>query len=313
VRGRVILCCLLATPLSADELPGDVFELGEFERFEASGVSYFEGRLAVVDDTLNALFLFDTRGRALDSIDSARFPSERAKFEDVAFHNDSQTFFAVGSHEGWTDAALRQLSILVEFRLSDVGSIEEGSVRQLPLWEGFDEIGLWKPKGMKVEGLAVDAAGETLYVGLREPSDRARVYSVPVDSLRSGTPDVSLRLEFDAGLVGNTQYCISGLTWEPVRGGLLIATSTEDEESHQFLGNRLWFAPLRSPGDEDVVLVWDRFDEGMKAEGLALGAGKLFIVYDNDQDDTDIPSRLRVAPLDAVRTKIDPRSGIATN
>jgi len=147
------------------------------------------------------------------------------------------------------------------------------------------ELGLWKPKGMKVEGLAVNASGETLYVGLREPADRARVYSV---SLRRGEPEVSLLFEFDAGSVGETSYFISALTWEPMNGGLLLATSTEEERSHRFLGNRLWFVPLggRESSATDVVLLWDRFDVGMKAEGLAVGAGKLFIVYDNDQDDT---------------------------
>lgn len=319
---------MLSVPVGADDFPGEVYDLGEFERFEASGVSYFAGRLAVVDDTLNSLFLFDARGGAIESVDSARLPSQRAKFEDVAFHRESKTFFAVGSHEGWTEQALRDLSVLFEFRLANVREIEDGSVRELPLWEGFDELGLWKPKGMKIEGLAVDEVGETLYVGLREPSDRARVYAVSLASLRAPelevTPEMSLVLEFDAGSVEQTRYCISALTWEPSYGGLLIATSTEEEPSHRFLGNRLWFAPMStststSTSNEneaaatDVVLLWDRFDVGMKAEGLALGTGKLFIVYDNDQDDTTIPSRLRVAPIDAIRTKLDPTSALAIN
>jgi len=267
---------------------------------------------------VNSLFLFDTNGGAIAAIDSVRLPSRRAKFEDVTFHHESKTFFAVGSHEGWTEEALRELSVLVEFRLADVDSIDEHSVRRLPLWEGFDELGLWKPKAMKIEGLAVDSTGETLYVGLREPSDRARVYAVSVSSLRRGDPELSLRLVFDAGAAGGTPYCISALTWEPTLGGLLIATSTEEESSHSFLGNRLWFAPLRAPADaehpdDEVVLLWDRFDVGMKAEGLALGTGKLFIVYDNDQDDTSIPSRLRVVPAEVIRAKIDSTSKFATN
>ena len=99
---------------------------------------------------------------------------------------------------------------------------------------------------------------------------------------------------------------MSALTWEPLHGGLLIATSTEEEGSHRFLGNRLWFAPVTGDGIlSEAILLWDRFDVGMKAEGLAIGAGKLFIVYDNDQDDTDIPSRLRVIPVAAIRHKIE--------
>ena len=315
VKTNLLLCCLFSAPVLADDFPGEVYELGAFERFEASGVSYFSGWLAVVDDTFNSLFLFDARGGWIETLDSEHLPSQRAKFEDVAFHRESKTFFAVGSHEGWTEETLRQLSVLLEFRLANVQAIEQDSVRQLPLWEGFDKLGLWKPEGMKIEGLAVDASGETLYGGLREPTDRARVYAVSLVSLRRGEADVSLRLEFDAGSAGGTPYCISALTWEPTNGGLLIATSTEEEPSHRFLGNRLWFAPLGDgeSSDTGVVLLWDRFDVGMKAEGLALGAGKLFIVYDNDQDDTDIPSRLRVVPVDAIQSKIDPPSPFATN
>jgi hypothetical protein len=319
VKTKVLLCCLLsaavlaAAPVSPEDLPGDVFDLGEFDRFEASGVSYVAGRLAVVDDTLNSLFMFDARGGTIQALDSARLPPARAKFEDVAFHPETRTFFVVGSHEGWTDETLRQLSVLLEFRLKNVGAIDEASVRQLPLWEGFASLGLWKPRSMKIEGLAIDAPGKTLYVGLREPSDRARVYSVPLDALRRGEPELSLALEFDAGSAESTRYCISGLTWEPVHGGLLVATSTEEEASHRFLGNRLWFARVGSERAEEPVLLWDRFDPGMKAEGLALGSGKLFIVYDNDQDDTEIPSRLRVVPLDAIRARIEPSSSFATN
>ncbi len=319
VRTNLLLCCcLLSASVLADDFPGEIYDLGAFERFEASGVSYVAGRLAVVDDTFNSLFLFDARGGSLETLDSEQLPSHQAKFEDVAFHPKSKTFFVVGSHEGWTEEALRQLSVLFEFRLVKIAAIEQDSVRRLPLWKGFDKLGLWKPQGMKIEGLAVDASGETLYVGLREPADRARVYAVSLVSLHRGEPEVSLLLEFDAGSAEETPYCISALTWEPTNGGLLIATSTEEEPSHRFLGNRLWFAPV-SPlrgdvsSDTDVVLLWDRFDVGMKAEGLALGAGKLFIVYDNDQDDTDIPSRLRVAPVDAIRAKIDRPSPFATN
>jgi hypothetical protein len=310
VNLRLFLCCLLAAPVFGDEVPGTLVELGSFERLEASGVSYASGRLAVVDDTLNSLFLFDAGGRFLSKLDSDSLPAARAKFEDLAFHPATKTHFAVGSHEGWTDETLRELSVLLEFRLDRFDAIDRASTRQLPLWEGFQALGLWKPKSMKIEGLAIDDSGHTLFVGLREPSDRARVYSVSLALLRAGEPAVSLFLEFDAGDIAGTPYCISALTWAPTLGGLLIATSTEQDPSHRFLGNRLWF--VRAQTTASPVLVWDRFDEGMKAEGLALGAGKLFIVYDNDQDDTGIPSQLRVVPFDAVVAKLRPDSGYVT-
>lgn len=308
-RSLLVFVLLIAPPsVAANDFPGEIYELGAFERFEASGVAYFAGRLAIVDDTVNSLFLFDARGGLLARLDSEAFPRARAKYEDIAFHPPSKTFFVVGSHEGWTEDALRELSVLVEFRLADISTVARGSVRRLPLSDGFAALGLWKPKRMKIEGLAIDDAGKTLYVGLREPSDHARVYAATVSSLRSGMSDVSLELEFDAGVIEETPYCISAMTWDPVSEGLLIVTSTEEEVSHRFLGNRLWFVSANA-GDahgleQNVRLLWDRFDAGMKAEGVTLGAGKLFIVYDNDQDDTEIPSRIRVVPLDAIRQSI---------
>jgi len=45
----------------------------------------------------------------------------------------------------------------------------------------------------------------------------------------------------------------------------------------------------------------------LKAEGLAMGDGHVYISYDNYQDDTDIPSQMRVVPIiDLLGTDGDP-------
>jgi hypothetical protein len=269
-----------------------------FERLEASGVAYVQGRLAVVDDTVNSLFLFDTGGRLVERLDSDRFPGSQAKFEDISFApyqsgSPGGTFFVVGAHSGLDGPMLERHSVLLEFRLRELGAIETASVRPLPLYRAFERLGLWRAEGMKIEGLAVGDEGESLYVGLREPVDRARVYRIVLDSLRrEEAMSPELVVEFDAGLERDTPYCVSAMAWDESRGGLLIATSTENESTHRFHGNRLWFA---EPFGEPLLLL-DRFDEGLKAEGLTLGGGELFVVYDNDQDDTGLESRLRVMP-----------------
>jgi hypothetical protein len=309
------LLCLLAAVLAAphargNSTPGELYELldGEdqpFERLEASGVTYFRGRLAVVDDTINALFLFDLRGRLVRRIDSPRFPHEQAKFEDIAYRSRDGSFLAVGSHSGWDDETLDRQSVLLEFRLRDLDEIDERSVEKLPLYRAFERLGLWRPRGMKIEGLAIDDAADALYVGLREPVDRARIYRLAGEraQLTGSRPEADVALEFDAGAAEGTPYCVSALVWDAARDGLWIATSTENDETHQFLGNRLWFWPAGGSTPEPE-LVLDRFDAGLKAEGLALGAERLFIVYDNDQDDTAIPSQLRVVPLDVLRSRL---------
>ena len=76
----------------------------------------------------------------------------------------------------------------------------------------------------------------------------------------------------------------------------MIATSTEDDAEHRFLGNRLWFFTEGRP----VTLIQDTFDRGRKAEGLTVGQDQLVISYDNDQDDTGIPSQVRLMSLQSL-------------
>ncbi|HSF16389.1 MAG TPA: hypothetical protein VLK65_12655 [Vicinamibacteria bacterium] len=306
----LVVAGLLPAGTASTDAPGELMELTgldqkPFARLEASGVAYHAGRLVVVDDTENDIFVFDTSGRLVSRIHSAQFPEVQAKFEDIAYDEKSGSYLAVGSHSGFGPEDLDRQSLLVEFRIRRLGAIDEKSIRTLPLREPFVHLGMWKPRAMKIEGLAVDARRQTLFVGLREPVDRARIYRSRLDYLRSGEPRLELALEFDAGSVESTPYCVSGLVWDSHASGLLIATSTEDDSTHEFLGNRLWYW---TPGEEPVLLL-DRFDVGRKAEGLALGAGRLFVIYDNDQDDTGIGSALRVIPTGALvaRSEIDGR------
>lgn len=304
--GLVALCLLGLSAVSKAGSNG-LFELVDEEgrridRFEASGLAYFKDRLLVVDDTFNWIFVFNRDGRLVQRIGSTRFPVLRAKFEDLAFDPSSGYFFAVGSHEGWDQASLENLSVLLRFRIVEheaTLTVNESSVERLPLYKSFERLGLWKPKRMKIEGLAYDSENDHLYIGLRKPGDRARVYRVTVESLirakTDGTaPHPEEILSFDAGRVDGTPFHISALLWLPKSGGLLIATSTEDDETHRFLGNRIW----HFSASEGLNLVRDTFDDGMKAEGLALGDGHLYICYDNDQDDTGIPSQIRVVPFE---------------
>jgi hypothetical protein len=259
-------------------------------------------QLVVVDDTLNTLFFFALLGRLSLRIDPLRFPRDAVKFEDLTFDPATRSFFAVGSHSGWERERFERSSVLLRFRLRRDGhgiGIEEDRIESLPLYRSFERLGLWRPKGMKIEGLAVGPGTDHLYIGLREPTDRARVYRLSLKGLEQAAgggepPPLEEALSFDAGKAEDTPFCVSALVWVPERQGLLVATSTEDESTHEFLGNRIWFSRLQG----DVELVWDTFDRGMKAEGLAVGSDHLFISYDNDQDDTDIPSHLRTVPLE---------------
>ena len=317
LRRRVLVGALLAAAIGVAAAPwvrslprtidGFLLELRDADhqripRLEASGIAYFRDRLIVVDDLLSSLFIFDRFGILSQTVTLRGFPTEGAKFEDLAFDEPSQSFFAVGSHSGWEQDRLEATSVLLRFRL------EQGAgglltvpehIETLPLYRSFERLGLWRPKGMKIEGLAFDPKEEELYVGLREPTDRARIYRVSLPELREaakGGPEAELELalSFDAGMNDETPFCVSSLLWIPERDGLLIGTSTEDETTHLFLGNRLWFY---SAGDR-VELLQDTFDRGKKTEGLAADGNYLYISYDNDQDDTGLPSYVRTLRMD---------------
>ncbi len=273
-------------------------------RLEASGIAYFQGRLVVVDDLLSSLFVFDRLGILSQTVTLEGFPTEGAKFEDLAFDELSQSFFAVGSHSGWEQDMLQATSVLVRFRLKEGGEGLEPYANRLetfPLYKSFEQLGLWRPKGMKIEGLAFNPSSSELYVGLREPTDRARIYRLSLSELenaaRGGPPaELELAVSFDAGMIEGIPFCVSSLLWVPERQGLLIGTSTEDDVTHRFLGNRLWFYSTAGR----VELLQDTFDRGKKTEGLAKGDDYLYISYDNDQDDTELPSYVRILPMEGL-------------
>lgn len=301
----LVLCCL-SSARAVHRSAGTMLELRDgngqrFERLEASGIAYYRGRLVVVDDIVNSLFVFNREGTLAQVVELEGFPSFGAKFEDLALDHTTESFFAVGSHSGTDREFFEATSVLVRFGLSEGSQgleIDDRGIDRLPLNRSFEKLGLWEPGGMKIEGLALDPARNDLYVGLREPTDRARVYRVSLPEMeegaRTGIPPVpELEVSFDAGSAEGTPFCVSALLWIPERRGLLIATSAEDDTTHRFAGNRLWFYSR----DGSVRLVQDTFDDGLKAEGLTMGDGYIYISYDNDQDDTEIPSQMRVVPI----------------
>jgi len=142
---------------------------------------------------------------------------------------------------------------------------------------------------MKIEGLAVDPSDKYLFVGLREPVDRARVYAFPLEALRRGDPSLrpDVWVEFDAGFVENTPYCISALLWEPTLQGLLVLlhiTAHPDDEHGGMLtlssrgqGVRVSLLSL-TPGEAGANAIGpELFDDlgSIRAEELTL-AGRYY-------------------------------------
>ena len=177
-----LLLSVLLLGMSGGPVPGSTLELVDgaghrLPRFEASGIAYFRGYLVVVDDTLNSIFVFDRKGRLSYDIEPNGFPRPRAKFEGLTVDAPRGRFFVVGSHTGWDRESLENSSVLLRFQLEERAGklvVDESSAVRLPLWRSFERRGLWRPGGMNIEGIAYDPAEDHLYIGLREPPDRAK-------------------------------------------------------------------------------------------------------------------------------------------
>jgi hypothetical protein len=300
------------------------------EAIEASGVAVLgDGtQVLVADDRTSALLVVETAtGRIVGRpISAPGFPEDgdskrRPKWEALA-RDDAGRFYAIGSHSG-TDEEKRARAYLLRFRMAGTGTevdpwrIDETSVRrwhvadalvELLRGEGLGDAAL---EARKVEGLTVrthrgvDGRVERreLVIGLREPGDKVRVARVDItDEPPTGA---ALRLEplfaFEAGAREGTGLQLGSLEHVDLLGetGFAVVTTTEDADN-RFHGNVLWFVPDDRLGSPRVL--WE-FEPEMKAEGIdalpATGAGeaRFVVVYDNDPNKTQIPSRIQTITI----------------
>ncbi len=294
---------------------------------EASGVaSLGDGtRVLVAHDRVSGLICVDrATGRILgEPVGCAAFPDssdakKRPKWEALA-QDDEGFYYVIGSHSGTPEEKVAR-AYLFRFKVEGDGSeahpakIVESSVRRwhvdasivaLLQAEGLDSTALDK---RKIEGLAVrsrrGANGRLierqLVIGLREPDDLVRAFSGDITELPADGAALPLArlFSFAAGAREgvNFQLCSLEYVTNLKSPGYLVLTSTEDEQNG-FHGNALWHVP---EGRLDAPrLIWE-FEPSMKVEGLAAlpgAAGRFVIVYDNDPNKTQIPSRIQTITI----------------
>ena len=262
---------------------------------EASGVAAFKGYLVIVNDRDNALYIADPEdpSRQLTVTEVLELPAERAKFEDISFHEESGYFYAIGAHFSTKD----QYQQTVRFKLEK--NKDGWKLTKPERLDISEEImgELCKLQGRSsIEGIAVGGSdfAPTLYVGVRTPNKFLVLeFSTIQSKFKLGnTHEIVPRESTPSG----TPYHLSGLAVASETGLLILAT-TEDE-SNGFHGNRLYTVDTR---DWSVKSVTPEFALAQKAEGVTIWGSneigqRVAIVFDNDQEDTKQPSRMLIGP-----------------
>jgi hypothetical protein len=312
--------------LESATLPAPLLDEGKVNVvIEASGVEPIgEGRrFLIAHDKDPALFVVDAAtGRIMGApLTSPRFPKLNGsgpKWEGTARDSDGNIYL-IGAHTGKSDEERVTKSVLIRFRLKDgdTPSIDDASIIRWDIARSLEAV--LKADGLapaevakrKIEGLAIRetkaAEGSTrreMVIGLREPSDKVRAFSVDITA--SPSPDSELELKPVFAFVAEPREGVTSqltsMEYVPALGGFLIVTASEDE-ANAFHGNILWFV---ADGETSQARKIAKFEVAMKAEGLAIlgvdkdarrTAVKLLITYDNDAHATKIPSRFQTATL----------------
>jgi hypothetical protein len=287
--------------------------LRTFGVLEASGVAKKGDDLFVVNDKNNLIYVFSEQGKRKDTIDIKEdvFPRKKAKFEDIAYHSESDFFYIIGAHHKDNESYWKT----IRFRL--VKKNKQWQVKDLEiLFLDKDILSNYPSKGRaSVEGLAVlgNATTPVLLVGLRADSEACKeilkekneshLACAPILAFHSNGKDfrhIRLhRVRLDpAKTKDGYEFHLSGLT--AVGNNHLFVLATSEDEKNKFHGNRVYSFLLQG---ERFSLNWasPEFAQNQKAEGVTVwpsGKGvqkKIAVVFDNDLEETGQLSYLVVA------------------
>lgn len=259
---------------------------------ELSGIAEKDGTLFMIDDKSNHLLTCEMKTGRLQSVDVGGIPNQPAKFEDIAYHRPSDTFYVIGAH--FSNRPDYQKTYRFQARKEDGGWVTT-KAEEVPI--AMDVVQSFEGRD-SVEGLAITGDGQSLHlwVGLRsEKSGQVRI-------LRFGLDENGPKLikAYDIKLPDNMTMTkdkiplhLSGLCSTSTEK-LLLLTASEEETDNSFHGNRVFYL---DPQEQDNEVIWagPEFNVGQKAEGIAVwGENHLGILFDNDIAKTGLPSRLMV-------------------
>ena len=173
--------------------------------------------------------------------------------------------------------------MLIRFRLNDGDSpaIDDASITTWNIARGLEAalnsegLSAAEVATRKIEGLTIreskDADGRAhreLFIGLREPKDKVRVFMTDISTPPSPDADLELKLAFAFAAEPREGQAseLTSLEYVPALGGFLVVTASEDK-ANAFHGNTLWFV---ADGETSQAKRVATFEVAMKAEGLAI-------------------------------------------
>jgi hypothetical protein len=243
----------------------------------------------MVDDKSNTIVVYDAKQSTKDgSLSPTEFGKPKLKFEDIAYHRPSDTFFVTGAQFKTEKADYRKI---FRFRVSKQRTWAVSEVKEVILSR---EVQCFNPgpPGEKLpaaEGLAAvnDESGATvLWIGLRtdDIGGRIRILEYRSSSLLRDNVHFNFRCVHDvdvspAQTKSGDRLHLSGL-YAAADGNLVVLATTEDKEN-KYSGNVVYLVNTK---------LWEQVGAGpeftidQKAEGIVLWNNYVGIVYDNDQD-----------------------------
>ncbi|HKY28620.1 MAG TPA: hypothetical protein VJM12_11840 [Pyrinomonadaceae bacterium] len=263
--------------------------------------------LLVADDKQSDLFIVDAETGAIAGhrLSIAKATSTNPKWEAMA--KDGKDYYVLGT----------KCSCLYRFSLKNEAETDPVKIDVEMVSGPIAVKGEIMGAAARVEGLAVwvnDNKEKELVFGIRDTPGKALLR---VARAKISDGELSL-LEFFAFCAKKpdgqpVEWHISSLEYVQALDGFLVITSTEDDRTNHFYGNKLWFVSRKNLNTSEpssctgtfkdatkLMIEGKVFDSTMKAEGLAIiddARSRVALVFDNDYKKTRQTAKLAVFTL----------------
>ena len=291
--GTYLRAPLSASGSSLEDPTSEVvcFDADGEKAWELSGVAERDGVLFMVDDKTNTIVIYDARTKKKEGSLSPKEFGKTLKFEDIAYHRRSDTFFVTGAQYKFVtkEGETVDFQKIIRFTLKKGNEWKVSNVNEVVLSEG---VQVHKPgppdTRVSAEGLALvdDGPGTTiLWIGIRSEhvEGKFRVLEYRSNNTSKNINLFSFTCQHDFAVCpsrtrGGGRLHLSGLF--ALTDGSLIVLGTTEDRNNEYLGNVLYRVDTRKwskslPGPE--------FTHDQKAEGIVVWDNYVGIVYDNDQ------------------------------
>jgi hypothetical protein len=274
------LCGLAAPdkrPSNTGEQAGTAIAGGLFEASGVTAVPDAGGVLFVDDNTPDAVFWMQIDAAGAQIGDAVRVPLGVEVVDMEGITCDGDRFYVVGSPSKKETAGAGLVRFRFDAARRSVSDVER--VDGLAAWllaEAPELAALGASTRLNVEGLAWDAAGGRLLLGLRAPLGGADAIVVPLEIVDATRPLSATNLRAAKSVIRLSLggQAIRGI--EAAEGGFLVVTGASDGQKRTDFG--LWRWDGRTSSGVERIATLDR---ALKPEGVVpIGGAAALVVCD---------------------------------